>query len=670
MNAVSGIDDQTAAAIREAIGLASAGRLTEACERGELALEQGGDKVSLNAMLGMLRCRSGDFEGALRHLRPAHQAKPDDMPIANNLIMALVATGREKEVLALPPSVLPDADRNLMIARYRGYVAQLRGNSYTAGKAYETIVKAAPDDWQSWNNLGNARLLSEDFEGAVTAFRRSLELNPGPIETWLNLGRALIKSRKFDEAEGQLRLTADHFPTDVRPLKELLDLLRGRDRPDALIHEVLEEALKRAPNDKDLLLSVAQQRMMAMQFEAAEKASRTILEADPHDDDAWMGLANFYEHWAPEKLPSLLAEIEAARAPSPIPEVARAFVFRRNKQYSEGLAALESVPPDFKPWVVEDLRGQFLDKLGRADEAFAAFRRMNESVADDPENPIMRSQRYRSSIRSRLDSMDEEWAASWKVGPIPFQGTSPVFLVGFPRSGTTLLDTMLMGHPDVSVMEEKPIINTVAQQFGSIGELPAYDEQKVREARAQFFDGVARVGGDATAPVLVDKNPLHLMQAALIHRLFPDARFILALRHPADVVLSCYFSNFRATAPLMNFLTLDAAAEFYDLAFSMWERALKLFPINVHTVVYEKLVEDPKAELRPLADWLGLDWRDEMVNHAETAASREFIATASYAQVTEPIYSRSVGRWEKYRKYLEPVLPVLRPWAEKFGYSI
>ena len=138
----------------------------------------------------------------------------------------------------------------------------------------------------------------------------------------------------------------------------------------------------------------------------------------------------------------------------------------------------------------------------------------------------------------------------------------------------------------------------------------------------------------------------------------------------ADVLLSCYFSSFRLTPQLANFLRLDTAAEFYDLAFSSWERSRELMPIDVHTVVYEKLVENSEAELRPVADWLGIDWRDEMLDHAETAASRELIATASYAQVTEPVYRRSVGRWQQYRSHLEPVLPVLRPWAEKFGYSI
>ncbi len=527
-----------------------------------------------------------------------------------------------------------------------------------------------PDDWQSWNNLGNARLLSEDFDGAVAAFRESIKLSTQSIESSLNLARALVKSGKLDEELEQFRRTAEAFPASVQPLKELHELMRRRERPDEIIHDVLEQALKRAPNDKDLLLAVGQQRMLALQFEAAERACRSILEADPHDRDAWLDLANFYEHSTPDRLPGLLAEIEGAGAPPPVPEIVQAFVHRRNKDYAKGVAALKKVPADFKPWMVEDLRGQFLDKLGDPEGAFAAFTRMNENVAAEPEDPVTRSGRYRSRWRSRLDSMSEDWMASWKAGPVPFEGPSPVFLAGFPRSGTTLLDTMLMGHSDVSVMEEKLVLDVVGREYGGFDAIADYDEQKVREARQRYFDAASRVGANMSARVLVDKNPLHLMQVPLIHRLFPDARFILAMRHPADVILSCYFSNFRTTPSLMNFLRLDDAAEFYDLAFSMWQKSSDLMPINVHTIVYERLVEEPEAQLRSLAGWLELDWRDEMLDHTRTAASREFIATASYAQVTEPIYRRSVGRWEHYRRHLEPVLPVLRPWAERFGYSI
>jgi tetratricopeptide (TPR) repeat protein len=670
MNAVSAIDDRTAAAIRRAIGEASVGRLASACEIGQRALDEGGQPVALNAMLGMLRCRSGEFELALVHLRPAYTARPGDVSIASNLLMALVESGRTEEAFALASPELANADRSLTIARYRGYVAQLLGQSGAASEAYEAVVAAAPNDWQSWNNLGNARLLLGDFEGAVEAFRRSLDLHANSVVNWLNFARALVKCGQFDEAEEQLRKAADRFPADAEPLKDLHELMRRRGGVDAALHDVLERALERAPRDKDLLLAVSPHRVLAEQFDAAERACRAVLDADPHDLDAWLDLAYYYEHTDPERLSGLLAEIEHARVPSPVPDVVRAFVHRRNKQQSEGLAALKPVPPDFRPWMVEDLRGQFLDKLGETDAAFAAFTRMNEAAAAEPPELLAHAAHYRSAIRARLDSTTGDWLATWKAGLVPPERPSPAFLVGFPRSGTTLLDTMLMGHPDVAVMEEKPVLDGVSRSLGGFEAIPDLDEQGIREARDRYFEGAARAGADSARSVLVDKNPLHLMQVPLIHRLFPDARFILALRHPADVVLSCYFTNFRPTPQLANFLRLETAAEFYDLAFETWERALELMPIDVHAIVYEQLVEDPEAQLRALAEYLGLNWRDELLDHTATAASRGLIATASYAQVTEPVYRKSVGRWQAYRAHLEPIFPMLRPWAEKFGYSI
>src|SRR5215207_5115030 len=206
MNAVSAMDDRTAAAIRRAIRAASAGRLSVACEIGERALEEGGDEVALNAMLGMLRCRSREFEAALRHLRPAHEARPDDASIVSNLLVALVESGRNEEAFDLASPKRAKADPSLTIARYRGYVAQLLGNSAAAAEAYEIVVAAAPNDWQTWNNLGNARILLGNFERGVEAFRRSLDLNADAVVTWLNLGRALVKDGQVDEAEKLLRL--------------------------------------------------------------------------------------------------------------------------------------------------------------------------------------------------------------------------------------------------------------------------------------------------------------------------------------------------------------------------------------------------------------------------------------------------------------------------------
>jgi hypothetical protein len=170
--------------------------------------------------------------------------------------------------------------------------------------------------------------------------------------------------------------------------------------------------------------------------------------------------------------------------------------------------------------------------------------------------------------------------------------------------------------------------------------------------------------------LLIDKNPLAMNNLPGIRRLFPDARIILALRHPCDVVLSCYVTNFKLNDGMANFLRLDTAAELYDLSFRLFGRACDVLQPAVHTIFYENIVADRSRELRPLFDFLGLDWHDSVLEHEETARTRGHIKTASYAQVVEPIYTRSTGRWLNYREHLEPIIPILRPWAEKFGYEL
>jgi hypothetical protein len=233
-----------------------------------------------------------------------------------------------------------------------------------------------------------------------------------------------------------------------------------------------------------------------------------------------------------------------------------------------------------------------------------------------------------------------------------------------------LLDTILMGHPDTVVMEEQPVINRLKAELGGFEAIAAMDETAIRNARRRYFEIAAEYADLSTGSVLIDKLPLLLNEGAFIHRLFPDALFLFALRHPADVLTSCFVANFNLNNAMCNFLRLDTAAEFYDLTMKTWENARKVFPLDVHTVVYEKLVEDPPAILRPVVEAMGLEWREDMLDHTKTAAERGLIKTASYAQVTQPIYTRSIGRWERYREHLEPVLPVLAPWIEKFGYTI
>ena len=127
--------------------------------------------------------------------------------------------------------------------------------------------------------------------------------------------------------------------------------------------------------------------------------------------------------------------------------------------------------------------------------------------------------------------------------------------------------------------------------------------------------------------------------------------------------------NFQLSEDTLNFLDLENAALMYSATMDHWAQCRQIMPLDVHTIRYEDMVEDLERELRPLIEFIGLEWHENLLEHQSTARSRAHIRTPSYSQVTEGIYSRSSGRWRKYRRHLEPVIPILNPWIEAFGYT-
>ena len=669
MSAAPILDDQTAAAIRQALSLAAGGRIPDACAIGERALSDGGDAAALHAMLGMLWSRSGDFEAGIRHLAAAHQERPLDAVIAYNLVSTLAQLGRHREALDIATVELARADASLQLLRVRGFLAQLLEEFETAVEAYEQVVVAAPDDWESWNNLGNARRGLDDVEGALKSLSRAVELSPRSAPTRLNYATALEYAGNLEAAEREYRRMATDFPDDAKSLRELFVMLKRHYRDDDAL-EVIEEAARRAPDDIELILGLASHRLTRQRHAESEKAYRRVLEIDPANSLGYIGVATVLDQTnRTDELAALVKEAEEARVAKEGLSFVQAFDHRRAKRHVEGLEALSHVPDELETARRQQLLGQLLEGAGRYDEAFTAFERMNAIIRADPSEPEQRSVAFRQMIRDQRESLTPEWVNSWRAAVID-KRPSPVFLVGFPRSGTTLLDTILMSHPGTEVLEEEPTLMRATEALGGFESIADATSEQIRKARDAYFETARTLTPLDPDKLLIDKNPLAMNQVPVIHRLFPDAKIIVALRHPCDVVLSCFVTNFKPNNAMVNFLSLETTAELYDLSFGYLEQARGLFKPAVHTTVYENIVADRGRELRPLFEFLGLDWDERVLDHQSTARSRGHIKTASYAQVVEPIYQRSAGRWRNYRKHLEPILPTLQPWIEKFGYEI
>lgn len=670
MTATAVLDDLTAGAIRRAIGAASMGRLSEACRIGELALTDGGDPAALHAMLGMFRCQAREFDRGIEHLRLAHQSRAEDQKILSNLVSALAAQGLHAEALQVLTREKAARDPSATLERQRAFLAQSVENYPEAVASYERVVQAFPDDWEAWNNLGNVRRMAADFDGSVAALRRAADLQPNSPPVRLNLAIAIGAAGDVAEAERQLRSLADEHPDQTPPLRELKALLREQGREEEAL-SLAEEAVERDPSDVSLLTELAGQQLLLLRYDAAETSYRKAIAMQPDNGFANLGLALVYELTNRiDALMDLVDQAAARKVDTASSSFIQALAHRRAKRFDEGLRALEQVPDDLETVRRVHLRAQLLEGAGRHDEAFADYSAMNALAADDRSEPKRRGQAYRDRLRASRGIVTSEWVGGWRKESVADERPSPVFLVGFPRSGTTLLDTMLMGHPQIEVLEEEPAVREASLVLKDLASLPTAPDELIREARDAYFRCASSLTPLKAGNLLIDKNPLTMNQLPLVRRLFPDARIILALRHPCDVVLSCFVTNFRTNEGMASFLSLDTAAELYDLSFSYLEQVQELMQFPMHRVVYENVVADRETELRSLFGFLGLDWHDDVLKHEQTALGRGRIKTASYAQVVEPIYTRSKGRWENFRSHLEPVLPVLKPWIDKFGYPL
>jgi len=646
------------------------GRLDEAALLAARAVAAAPRDPVLAALAGAIEAMRGQPQRAIPYLQTAHAQRPDDMTVRTNLAESLYRTGDLPRALTLITPALARADRSLRLARLGGGVALELGDAAAAVAYYRIVVAAAEQDWSAWNNLGNALEAADDMAGAISALRRAVQLAPDSPPIRVNFVNVLTVAGELDAAERELAQARQLWPDDAKLLicEHTLHRVRG---DDAAAFDALAQAARLSPDDAALHHDLGAEGSRTNRFAEAEAAYRRAIALDPAMGSAYAGLAAVLERVNREDEIADLARIAADVGAD---EGSRAFIEalhrKRTGDAVGALAALDRVGDAMAPERTLHLRGLLLDRLGRHDEAFAAFTAMNEHWQSDPTAPRERARAYREAIAQAADQLSPAWLAGWTAPPPPSPRASPLFLVGFPRSGTTLLDTLLMADPDVAVLEEEPYIVEAEAALGGVAALAQASPAQVAAARDAYFAKVDALCGDCSGRIVVDKQPLHLNKVAIIRRLFPDARFVLSLRHPCDVVLSCYLTHFRTNSAMANFLDLDDAAALYDLTFAHWEKARVLFDLPVATVVYERLVEDSERVLRPLFDWAGLAYPADRLDHTRAARDRGLVSSASYSQVTEPLYRRASGRWRRYERHLAPIMDVLRPWADHFGYGI
>jgi tetratricopeptide (TPR) repeat protein len=342
------------------------------------------------------------------------------------------------------------------------------------------------------------------------------------------------------------------------------------------------------------------------------------------------------------------------------------------------MRALEQDPrvSDVERSLALSVLGDALDREGDAAAAFAAYSESNRLRRAHYAPAYAGAQGTLAYAQSLLQWFRQHPARDLLAVLPPEVSESPAighaFLIGFPRSGTTLLEQVLACHPRVVALEERDTLRDSVSAFmkspADLARLGLATEEDLVPYRRLYWQRVAEASVTANGKVFVDKHPLNGLKLPLIARLFPEARILLAIRDPRDVVLSCFRRRFRMSAPYFEMLTLQSAAAFYDCVMEITHELIAQLQLRAHVVQLERLIERFDNEVGGVCTFLELAWSDRMREFAEGARARG-VATASGAQISRGLNAGGVGEWRRYRAQLAPVLPTLNKWAARFGYE-
>jgi tetratricopeptide (TPR) repeat protein len=474
-----------------------------------------------------------------------------------------------------------------------------------------------------------------EFNASLNLLDEALEMAPGDPAIIGAIGAVLRKQGRLSEALKRLDEAIRLDPTAAAPwLERGMALETGGSLEPALAS--YRRAAELDPGSASAFGGVASIASRRGDLQLAEQFGQRALALDPFDPPGAAGLAR--------------TRIEQGQPEQALPVLDRVLATDLRE---ENLANLAS------------LRGDALDRLGRSADAFAAYLIANQATA----RRLERLGTGNESHREFAERLGREFAAlgNWPVDE-PDGSPIPAFLIGFPRSGTTLVENVLASIPSVEALEERPTLAAGEPYLreGGLTRLAAAASDELDPLRAAYWDYVAAAGIDAKGKLFVDKDPLKGLALPLIARLFPAARIIVMRRDPRDVVLSCFRANFAPTAAAAEFTDLERAALHYDAVMRTQEAFLAALPLDRHELHYEALVADFDGETRRLADFLGVEWTEETRDFARTARRRG-VSTMSATQVTKRLYDGS-RQWQRYEEQLRPILPILEPWVERFGY--
>jgi tetratricopeptide (TPR) repeat protein len=605
----------------KALGVALALQQKDALSALQRAAQLLPEDAQAHANLGGELLRAARYADAVASLRRAVQLSPDDADTLSNLGNALRATGQSDEALESYQAAVSLRPGHAGLHHNLANMLLSLNRPDQAALSYGRALELNPKLPEAHNNLAIALLAIDRPGEALGHAREALQLAPASAAAYSTLGNALLDLSLFGEAADAYRSALALNPDFVDALSNLAIALRLLGQTDEA-KSVADRALQLDSRSIRTHIVLADAHADHGEFAESEQWLRRAIAIDPDCAEAWAGLAhlrtmNRGDTWWLEGA----QRIAAGKSPNPRLEVQLRYAM-----------------------------GKYFDDLGQYERAFAQYRQANE-LSRQHRVPYDHAQAQQDTDRL-VQTCNRRWLE--RVRSHDVASDLPVFVVGMPRSGTSLVEQILASHPAVFGAGEQPFWNAAVDSRNRSDFHAAIGPEAVQRLGSDYLALLHGLAADADR--VVDKMPENFRHLGLIHAALPGARIIHVSRNPIDTCLSIYFRDFRAS--------LDYATDLDDLAhqYRQYRRLMQhwrelLPPGAMMELSYVALVAEPERWSRRLLEFVALPWDARCL---EFAATRRSVVTASKWQVRQKISAASVGRWRNYASHLAPLMPLLQ----------
>jgi tetratricopeptide (TPR) repeat protein len=677
--------------LKTADELREAGRLAEAEHLCRQAVEARPQHAGAAHLYGVIRNQAGDRGGGIEWLKKAVALDPSVALFHTNLGEMCRLAGQPdeairwgKRALELKPDY-PEALSNLGIAYYD------KGDYAEAMRCQEKAVALRPGFAQAHSNLGNALRGLDRLDEAVAAYRRALELQPNFAGAWNNLGTTLRDLHRLAEAEAAYRRALAIAPNSTDALNNLALCLKDLNRLDEAV-ALLSQSAAIDPNNEKTFVYRASIYLDQNKFaEATADCERALaLKRDDADALHMRGRAAFEEGASGQAMAYYRRALEAKpdyadaynsigvalKEMGKIAEAREAFAkaIAINPKLTGvyvNLADLVTFTPD-SPYLAlmerrlpeaanlpETEQLQLGYALAKAYDDLGDKRRSFEQLVRASAMKRRQIEYSEAEAFALFDNLMRHYTPALlkSLGGHGVPQKTPIFIVGMPRSGTTLIEQILASHPAVHGAGElktlNQLVNEVLGPEGVPERVGLVPPPRLTELGRRYFEHIRSLA--PAAERITDKMPPNFFFVGLIHLAMPNAAIIHSMRNPVDTCVSCFSKLFRAPQPYTYDLgELGRYHRKYRALMAHWRKVLP--PGRMLEVQYEDVVDDLEMQARRIIAYCGLAWDDACLSFHKTDRP---VRTASAAQVRQPIYRSSIGRWRAYGELLNPLLEAL-----------